>query len=122
MNLRTISSARVAWAAAGTLLVAAIVAVLYGLGVFGHGQRQSYTEIAALRAAEDRSQPLRMRLEARYPGPLQDTTIERWIDPVDGTICYIYMPIAVPHSQGPGGMVQYGSFNLGTISCFPAKQ
>lgn len=118
MDLRTVSSARVAWAVVGVLLVAIVVGLLAWFG----GERKSYTEIAQLRAAEDRSHAPRMRLEAQYPGPLQDTTIERWADPVDGTICYIYMPIAVPHSQGPAGMVQYGSVNLGTISCFPTPQ
>ncbi len=123
MDFRTISSSpRISWAIAGVLFVALIIAALFAFGVLGREERQSYTQIAALRAAEDRSQAPRMRLEARYPGPLQDTTIERWSDPVDGTICYIYMPIAVPHTQGPGGMVQYGSVNLGTISCFPAPQ
>jgi hypothetical protein len=77
-----------------------------------------YTQVAQMKAAEDRSQPLRMKLEAHYAGPLQDTTIERWSDPVDGTICYIYMPIAVPHTPGPEGMVQYGSVSVGSISCF----
>jgi len=30
----------------------------------------------------------RMQLERQFAGPLQDTVIQRWRDPVDGTICY----------------------------------
>jgi hypothetical protein len=119
MNLRTFSAAPFAWAVVAVLFIALIISALFAFGVFG--EHKSYTEAAQLLAAEDRSHPLRMRLEAQYPGPLQDTTIERWSDPVDGTICYIYMPIAVPHTQGPAGMVQYGAVNLGTISCLRAK-
>lgn len=110
------------------LLGAAIVAVALGvaLGVllaqavqlpFSH--HGDYAAAAQKLADADRSQPPRMRLEAQYPGPLQDTTIQRWRDPVDGTVCYVYLPIAVAHSAGPEGLVQYGSANIGTISCFP---
>ncbi len=110
------------------LLGAAIVAVALGvaLGVllaqtvrlpFSH--HSDYTAAAQKLADADRSQSPRMRLEAQYPGPLQDTTIQRWRDPVDGTVCYVYLPIAVARSAGPEGLVQYGSANIGTISCFP---
>jgi hypothetical protein len=40
----------------------------------------------------------RMQLERQFAGPLQDTIIQRWRDPADGTICYIYLPITAPHS------------------------
>ena len=40
----------------------------------------------------------RMALERQFAGPLQDTIIQRWRDTVDGTICYIYLPITVQHS------------------------
>jgi len=66
----------------------------------------------------DRAHAPAMRLEGQFAGPLTDTTIERWRDPVDGTVCYIYMPIAVAHSEGPSGLVQYGSANIGSLSCF----
>jgi hypothetical protein len=39
-----------------------------------------------------------MQLERQFAGPLQDTIIQRWRDPVDGTICYIYLPITAQHS------------------------
>ena len=60
----------------------------------------------------------RMQLERQFAGPLQDTVIQRWRDPVDGTICYVYLPILGTHS-GPtaSGYVQYGANTIGTISC-----
>ena len=64
----------------------------------------------------------RMELERQFAGPLQDTVIQRWRDPVDGTICYIYLPISAPHSQPtPTGYVQYGATTIGTISCHPGQ-
>jgi len=48
-------------------------------------------------------------------------TIERWRDPVDGAVCYIYLPIAVEHQQGPNNLVQYGSSVIGTISCYSGR-
>ena len=58
-----------------------------------------------------------MQLEAQYAGPLRDTLIQRWRDPVDGTLCYIYLPIIVQHGAGPANLVQYGPNNIGSISC-----
>lgn len=120
--LGQLSSGVVGWSIAAVLLailVLTLTGAIHGTSsIFGGG---SYTEMQERLAGADRSQPLRMRLEAAYPGPLQDTTIERWRDPVDGTVCYIYLPIAVAHAQGPAGLVQYGSAAVGTISCFPQK-
>ncbi len=63
-----------------------------------------------------------MQLQAQYKGPLADTVIERWRDPIDGTICYIYLPIVVQHSPpAAGGFVQYGANHIGSISCLSAK-
>jgi len=60
----------------------------------------------------------RMELERQFAGPLQDTIIQRWRDPVDGTICYVYLPITAQHSTpGQSGFVQYGSNVIGSISC-----
>ncbi len=59
-----------------------------------------------------------MQLQAQYRGPLQDTIIQRWRDPIDGRICYVYLPVVVQHSQPtPMGLVEYGSNNIGSISC-----
>ena len=40
----------------------------------------------------------RMQIERQFAGPLQDTVIQRLRDPVDGTVCYIYLPISAPHT------------------------
>lgn len=61
-----------------------------------------------------------MELQAQYAGPLQDTIVQRWRDPIDGTICYLYLPILVHHSPPtPSGFVEYGSNGVGSISCMP---
>lgn len=45
-----------------------------------------------------------------FAGPLQDTIVQRWRDPVDGTVCYLYLPISAQHSPPtPSGFVQYGA-------------
>ncbi|MFZ0608958.1 MAG: hypothetical protein WAM75_14935 [Xanthobacteraceae bacterium] len=61
-----------------------------------------------------------MQLERQFAGPLQDTIIQRWRDPADGTVCYIYLPITAPHSAPtPKGIVEYGANTIGSISCMP---
>ena len=65
----------------------------------------------------------RMQLERQFAGPLQDTIIQRWRDPADGTICYIYLPITAPHSPPTqSGYVQYGASTIGSISCVAPTQ
>lgn len=60
----------------------------------------------------------KMQLERQFAGPLLDTIIQRWRDPVDGTICYIYLPITTAHTPPtPTGFVQYGSNTIGSVSC-----
>jgi hypothetical protein len=60
----------------------------------------------------------KMQLERQFAGPLQDTIVQRWRDPVDGTVCYIYLPITAAHTPPtPTGYVQYGSNTIGTVSC-----
>ena len=59
----------------------------------------------------------RMILERQYAGPLQDTIIQRWRDPVDGSTCYIYLPFSAPFTAPATGYVQYGSSTIGSISC-----
>ncbi|MEO8317036.1 MAG: hypothetical protein ABI561_01805 [Bradyrhizobium sp.] len=62
----------------------------------------------------------KMLLERQFAGPLQDTVIQRLRDPVDGTICYLYLPISAPHSPTTAtGFVQYGPNNIGSINCVP---
>ena len=63
-----------------------------------------------------------MSVEANYAGPLADTLIQRLRDPLDGTICYLYLPISVPH--GPAledGIVRYAANPIGSISCLPGQ-
>jgi hypothetical protein len=63
-----------------------------------------------------------MQLERQYAAPLQDTVIQRWRDPVDGTICYIYLPIRVVHSPPTGsGYVQYGPTTCNTVPTRSAR-
>lgn len=124
---RAFSKAGTAWALALGLLV--LFALQMGGWIDLHtlmapkakGAPESYTAASQQAADADRSQPLHMMLEGQFAGPLQDTTIERWHDPVDGTVCYIYLPIAVAHSSGPSGLVQYGAANIGSISCIPGR-
>ncbi len=77
----------------------------------------------AVEAQQERawSELPRMQLERQFAGPLQDTVIQRWRDPADGTICYIYLPITAAHSQPTeSGYVQYGPNTIGSISCVAA--
>jgi|SRR5215470_6966438 len=63
----------------------------------------------------------RMQLERQFAGPLKDTIVQRWRDPTDGTICYLYLPISAQHSPPQtGGYVQYGANTIGSISCMAA--
>jgi hypothetical protein len=63
----------------------------------------------------------RMQLERQFAGPLQDTIVQRWRDPVDGVVCYIYLPVTAAHSTPmQSGYVQYGANTIGSISCMPA--
>jgi hypothetical protein len=64
----------------------------------------------------------KMELERQFAGPLQDTVIQRLRDPVDGTVCYLYLPISAPHSPTTAtGFVQYGPNTIGSINCAPGK-
>ncbi len=62
-----------------------------------------------------------MQLQSQYAGPIEGTVIQRWRDPVDGTICYIYLPMVVHHTPAPSGYVEYGSSSIGSISCMPGQ-
>jgi hypothetical protein len=62
-----------------------------------------------------------MQLEQMYRGPLKDTVIQRWRDPVLGSVCYLYLPITAAHTDPqPSGYVQYGANYIGSISCLNA--
>jgi hypothetical protein len=69
---------------------------------------------------QDQQQPPafpHMELQAQFAGPLAGTVVQRWRDPVDGTICYIYLPMVVHHKPAPSGYVEYGTNSIGSISC-----
>ena len=113
---RVFSAGGVAWTITALL---AVILIMMATGTLHLDalKLSSYTQRSAQLADADRSQPLRMNLEGQYPGPLQDTIIQRWRDPVDGTVCYVYLPVAVAHAAGPNGLVQYGAAHIGSISC-----
>src|SRR3954467_2706479 len=108
---------------AGVIAVIAVAAAfVLGMSVMKGGATVG-TQVAAndtkTPAAQGQQAPplSRMKLESQYAGPLRDTIIQRWRDPTDGTICYIYLPILVQHGAGPNGLVQYGPNTIGSISC-----
>jgi len=79
------------------------------------------TTLPALAQQTEWAKLPKMQLERQFAGPLQDTIIQRWRDPVDGMVCYIYLPITAAHTPPtPTGYVQYGSNTIGTVSCLPA--
>ncbi|MEI9887139.1 MAG: hypothetical protein WDN08_11680 [Rhizomicrobium sp.] len=116
---KILQSPRAPWAVAAVLLLGLVLVATGAIDLHRApaADGTDYAAAAERLAGADRSQPLRMKLDGQFPGPLQDTTIQRWRDPVDGTICYIYLPIVVPHSAGPPGLVQYGQSHIGSISC-----
>jgi hypothetical protein len=116
---------RTAWIVAAAMTLLLIAALVWGFvsGAFQGANGGSYVAGAAQLADQmGGARALRLTLEGQYPGPLRDTVVQRWRDPVDGTICYIYLPIAVPHSAGPAGLVQYGQADIGSMSCFPGPK
>jgi len=61
-----------------------------------------------------------MQVEAYYRAPLADTMIQRLRDPIDGSVCFLYVPIEAQHGRrGASGYVSYGSNTIGSLSCFP---
>lgn len=58
-----------------------------------------------------------LNLSQQFSGPLQDTAIQRFIDPETGVVCYLYTPYVVPNSRNERGQLVYGANNIGNISC-----
>lgn len=61
-----------------------------------------------------------MVLERSYRGPLRDTVLQRWRDPSDGTVCFLYIPISTPiivPTPAESPYIQYGPNTIGSISC-----
>jgi hypothetical protein len=65
-----------------------------------------------------------MILEQVFRGPLRDTIIQRWRDPVNSIVCYMYLPISTPLAapQPGSNFVQYGPNIIGNISCVNPTQ
>jgi hypothetical protein len=105
-----------------TVIVIAAAVALSLSGVRDHGGSSDAMRLAANTAPSAPAQSAppglsRMQLQAQYMGPLRDTVIQRWRDPIDGTICYLYLPVIVQHAPGPNNLVQYGANTIGSISC-----
>jgi len=93
------------------------------LPAFAQAQQQPAPQPPAPQPPSAWEQLPHMQLERQFAGPLQDTVIQRWRDPVDGTVCYIYLPITAPHTPPTAsGYVQYGASTIGSISCAAAAR
>jgi len=112
--------------ALAALIVAVAVLVWLGLmpgikPVAGGPAQQTMADNAApnsLAPPQDAANPGRMKLEAQYAGPFQGTLIQRWRDPIDGRVCYLYIPVIAKHSPADAnGLVDYGPNTIGSISC-----
>jgi hypothetical protein len=107
------------WLIAVTILaVCAAIAALVLLYLQMHGGG-----ISTVSGQDQRHPPQfsHMQLQSQYAGPIAGTVIQRWRDPIDGTICYIYLPMIVHHKPAPSGYVEYGSQSIGSISCMPGS-
>lgn len=62
-----------------------------------------------------------MVLERVFRGPLRDTVIQRWRDPGDNSICYIYVPMRAGVAA-QGEQLVYGANTIGALSCFAPGQ
>lgn len=108
----------------GAICIVAVAAAAYfiWLGPRGPAQAESAAQIDI--AADKDAKSTRphfpfMRLEAQYAGPFRDTIIQRWRDPIDGRVCYLYLPVRVKHApiKDKNEIVDYGRNNIGSISC-----
>lgn len=62
-----------------------------------------------------------MVLERVFRGPLRDTVIQRWRDPADNSICYIYVPMRAGVAA-QGEQLVYGANTIGSLSCLAPGQ
>lgn len=56
-------------------------------------------------------------VERVFRGPLRDTVVQRLRDPVDGSTCFIYLPMSAAVAA-QGQFLVYGPNAIGSISCF----
>lgn len=91
--------------------------------VVANAQAQPGAPQAAPAAKQEWGNLPTMLLEKIYRGPLRDTIIQRWRDPIDGSVCYLYIPISAPLLPPTAeGYVQYGANQIGSISCIHPTQ
>src|SRR5260370_1815219 len=110
-----------AYIASRGAVLAALVAVTWSAAATAQQQPAQPVQQQFQPSAEWGKLP-KMVLERQFAGPLQDTVIQRLRDPVDGTICYLYLPISAPHSPTTAtGFVQYGPNIIRNINCQPAS-
>lgn len=79
----------------------------------------SMTAVAAEPAAKAVPPPklAPLTLTKQFAGPLQDTTIQRFVDSETGVLCYLYTPYTVRNARDESGNIVYGANNIGSISC-----
>ena len=105
--------------------------VVAGIGVIGMAALGTLVALhpgtglakrVAARSTQKPGEIEHMELQKQYYGPLKDTLIQRWRDPDNGAICYVYLPVIVQHSPPTqSGLVQYGANGIGSISCLPKR-
>jgi hypothetical protein len=100
--------------------LAAAVAALTAIGLSSLRINWAQSSESLAPAADTHQQPPplpRMVIQQRFAGPFPGTEIDRWRDPLDGTVCYIYFPTVVRRTPAPSGYYDYGSNAIGSISC-----
>ncbi|NHK28894.1 hypothetical protein FF098_013310 [Parvularcula flava] len=111
---------KTAIAGVSALLATAIIAVACNQETSSANAQQpeEAAEEAPQREYPPKPQFQPMELQAQYQGPFEDTVIQRWRDPVDGSVCYLYIPAQVSREQRDDSpFLDYGSNNIGSISC-----
>jgi hypothetical protein len=103
------------------MIRSAILTLALVLPAAASGQTPAPAPQPQQQAAQRWEQMPRMQLERVWAGPLKDTLVQRWRDPNENVVCYLYMPVTAIHSQPTdSGYVHYGSNIIGSISCVPA--
>ena len=123
---RRIAASR-SWMSLALTMAMLLIAAVGGAAITSSGMLRELFAPASVPVAAPAPRPAppphpalpRMELQAQYAGPLQDTVIQRLRDPVDGTICYVYLPVVVHHTPvNELGYLEYGANHIGTVSCY----
>ncbi len=105
---------------ARALLAPAIAALLLAVPLRASGQGQPQQQ-----ATPNWDSFPTMLLERVYRGPLRDTVVQRWRDPIDGTVCFLYIPMSaplLPPQSANQPYVHYGPNTIGSLSCVHPTQ